>query len=359
MGRPIVDRSDQGPYPAVVAAHLHPDRPLGRGGQEIVQHRAHVRMAEPLEARRRRAGWRRPRRGRSCAAGSRHCRGTGRIARSGRRASNCAARRGDEVPTRAPCGKAARLAAPTSRSRTSARGSIAAMASSGGTEGLDVLHRMDGEVDPALEQRQVELPGPQAPCRPARRAAGRAPGRRWWRSARSRSARAPSHGRREARSRPAAPGPAPAGSPGFLGVGSAACAACASGCRGGREARMSLVLGIESSCDETAAALVASDRPDPRPLPGGPGGGAHALRRRRSGDRGPGACRDPSRPDRAGPGRSRGRAGRCRRDRGDGRPRPGRRSHGRPRRRQGPGARRAASRWSRSTISRAMPSRRC
>jgi N6-L-threonylcarbamoyladenine synthase len=34
----------------------------------------------------------------------------------------------------------------------------------------------------------------------------------------------------------------------------------ASGSRGGREASMSLILGIESSCDETAAALVTGDR---------------------------------------------------------------------------------------------------
>ncbi len=52
--------------------------------------------------------------------------------RSGRRDSNCAERRGDEVPTRAPSGRESRLGAPTSRSHTSARSSIAARASSGG-----------------------------------------------------------------------------------------------------------------------------------------------------------------------------------------------------------------------------------
>src|SRR5439155_1392221 len=56
----------------------------------------------------------------------------GTILMSGRRASNCALRRGDEVPIRAPFGSAARLCAPTSRSRGSARGSIAAIASCGG-----------------------------------------------------------------------------------------------------------------------------------------------------------------------------------------------------------------------------------
>ena len=56
----------------------------------------------------------------------------GTMTRSGRRASNWAARLGEEVPTRAPSGSASRLGAPTSRSHTSARSSIAAMASSGG-----------------------------------------------------------------------------------------------------------------------------------------------------------------------------------------------------------------------------------
>ena len=62
---------------------------------------------------------------------------------------------------------------------------------------------------------------------------------------------------------------------------------------------MSLILGIESSCDETAAALVTSDR---RILAqaGRAGGGAPALWRRRARDRRARPCRDPARPDRAG-----------------------------------------------------------
>ena len=56
----------------------------------------------------------------------------GTISRSGRMRSNCAARRGEDVPTLAPLGKAARESAPISRSRTSARGSMAQLTSSAG-----------------------------------------------------------------------------------------------------------------------------------------------------------------------------------------------------------------------------------
>ena len=51
---------------------------------------------------------------------------------SGRRRSNCAVRRGEEVPTRAPCDRAASETAPINRSRTSARSRQAAMTSATG-----------------------------------------------------------------------------------------------------------------------------------------------------------------------------------------------------------------------------------
>ncbi len=54
------------------------------------------------------------------------------VARSGRIRRNCATRRGELVPITAPRRSAAMLSAPISRSRTSARGSIAAMAMSAG-----------------------------------------------------------------------------------------------------------------------------------------------------------------------------------------------------------------------------------
>ena len=60
-----------------------------------------------------------------------------------------------------PRGSASRLSAPISRSRVSARGSIAAMASAVGPDRLDVLHRMDRHVGAPVEQAGVELLGPQ------------------------------------------------------------------------------------------------------------------------------------------------------------------------------------------------------
>ena len=115
---------------------------------------------------------------------------------------------------------------------------------------------------------------------------------------------------------------------------------------------MSLILGIESSCDETAAALVAVRPAHPRPPPRRPGGGAPALWRRRPRDRRPRPCRDPAAPDRGGAGRGAGRARRGRRHRRDRRPRPDRRGDGRPGHRQGAGAGR------RQAADRGQPSRR-
>ena len=112
--------------------------------------------------------------------GLRHCRGTARSRDRAGGARSCAARRGDEVPTRAPCGSASTLAAPISRSRDVGarqhRGDRAARRA----DGLDVLHRMDRKIGAAVEQAAVELLGPQAPCRRSRRAAGPGSCRRWW-----------------------------------------------------------------------------------------------------------------------------------------------------------------------------------
>ena len=69
---------------------------------------------------------------------------------------------------------------------------------------------------------------------------------------------------------------------------------------------MALILGIESSCDETAAALVTSDRIVLAHRLAGQGGGAPSLWRRRARDCGAGACRNPGAAGRGGARRCRG-----------------------------------------------------
>ena len=83
----------------------------------------------------------------------------GTTARSGRSRSNCARRRSDAVPTRAPRGKPARVSAPrpTSTSRGSSRLSTPADRKSGRQHRLHVLQRMHGEIDAAVEQRLLDF----------------------------------------------------------------------------------------------------------------------------------------------------------------------------------------------------------
>ncbi len=121
------------------------------------------------------------------------------------------------------------------------------------------------------------------------------------------------------------------------------------------------VLGIESSCDDTAAAVVRRHAGQPRdPVLGGAGPGrpARGLRRRGARDRRPGACRAAGSGGRAGAGRRRAGAGRARRHRGDRRAgadrRAGRRAWSPP----APSPPPPACRWSASTISPAMRCRR-
>ena len=77
---------------------------------------------------------------------------------SGRAWSICAARRGALVPTRAPCGIAMMLAAPTSTSRTSSRGRIAAMVSqSGRSVSTSFIECTDASIRPSRSQPSSSL----------------------------------------------------------------------------------------------------------------------------------------------------------------------------------------------------------
>ena len=89
----------------------------------------------------------------------------GTIARSGRIRSNCARRRSEAVPTRAPSRQARegkRAVRPTSTSRGSSRWSTQPIASPARQHRLHVLQRMHREVDAAVEQRLLDLLGEQA-----------------------------------------------------------------------------------------------------------------------------------------------------------------------------------------------------
>ena len=255
----------------------------------------------------------------------------GTTVRSGRRCSTCAWRRSDEVPTTAPCGSSASVAALLlmKASRTSSRGRIAGDRQARRQQRRHVLHGMHGEVDLAGQQRLLDLLGEEAlaaglgeravldavargldgahlerPCVPAR---ARPPGAR----------------------APRAPAPAPAAS---RACRCGSCDACkgrssdARRCRTPRrpvyapvralvqttphghatatDTRETLVLGIETSCDETAAAVVARAADGARAHPvqrrAGAVGAAPPLRRRGAGDRRARARRVPRRDRRRG-----------------------------------------------------------
>ena len=304
MGRRMIDGGKHGAQIVALRQYLDADRALGRG------------RAAGRAARR----WRSPSRS-SPAAASRVAsyspRSTfasrvwtlpriGAMARSGRRASNCAARRGDEVPTRAPSGKAARLSAPISRSPVSARGSIAAMTSvSGRIVSTSFIEWTERSVRPSASARSSSLVQSALPP-------SSASGRSWIRSpevvigtisvstplGRQRLGDHPRLGERERR---------------------------AAGADAKGAVHSALVL------DAWAGGREAGDEPDPRhrielrrdrggagdlrpahsrPPAGRAGGRAPPVRRRRPRDRGARACRDPAGADRGGAGRGEGRTGR-------------------------------------------------
>ncbi len=78
---------------------------------------------------------------------------------------------------------------------------------------------------------------------------------------------------------------------------------------------MPIILGLRSSCDETAAALVGSDPHHIRASPRRPGSRASALWRRRARDRGARTCRGTDPAGRSGARGRKSRAVRCRRHR--------------------------------------------
>ena len=150
-------------------------RPRSRPAPAPAARRAARRpsMPEPVEARPRRAGSRRPRRARPWRAGSGHCRGSATMSRSGRRASNCAVRRGDEVPTRAPCRQRRRGCRRRSAGRACRRArSIAAIASASGRIVSTSFIEWTERSVRAVEQAARRAPWSTAPCRRPRRAAG-------------------------------------------------------------------------------------------------------------------------------------------------------------------------------------------
>src|SRR5437016_11882639 len=99
------------------------------------------------------------------------------------------------------------------------------------------------------------------PCHRARRAAGPALCRQWWRSRRSQHSLQASAARFRSPPRPCAPARAPAAIRESRAEDLACSTPSASRAHEAKAARkMTLILGLESSCDDSAAALVTSDR---------------------------------------------------------------------------------------------------
>src|SRR6476646_3212613 len=185
----------------------------------------------------------------------------GTISRSGRRRRSCAARRGDEVPTRAFCLSLSIDPAPMIRSRTSPRGRTAAMwISSGRTLSTSFIEWTQKSTSPASRARSSSLVHNALPPISAS-------GRSWtWSPVVLISTICTQ----------------PSGQRCDVSIAAATLRACASASgdprvprrspcmppplvhrrafrhRAGRE--MTVILGLESSCDDSAAALVTSDR---------------------------------------------------------------------------------------------------
>ena len=171
--------------------------------------------------RRRRAGSRRTRPPRPWPAGFRHCRGSARSRGRAAARSNCAARRGDEVPTRAPLGKCVdRIGADQPVADVGARPAPRRSPGSPGRSlSTSFIEWTEKSVSPASSARSSSLVHSALPpisasgrsCDPV--AAGRD------RDDRD-IARRSSDARPRAPRRPCAPAPAPAASRAFRGSGS-------------------------------------------------------------------------------------------------------------------------------------------
>ena len=380
----MVDGAEQLGHAESSARRLDADRALRHGGQHLVRRdrRGDAMSAAPAASGRRSAS--------SVASATPLLELARRVstlprkdttARSGRRCRTCAWRRSDDVPTTAPFGRSASAARPCrlmKASRTSSRGRNAGRppGPSGSMVGMSFMECTARSIV-AGEQRLLDLLGEQALAadlgeRPVLDAVAGGLD-----DARSRNRRGRARAPPPAARAPRAPGPAPAASracrsgPWKLATGnlsmlrgadSRRCPAfmplpeapaqtppCRCDQPTGAMPRgrlpTSLVLGIETSCDETAAAVVAraadGERADPVQRRARAVGAAPPLRRRGAGDRRARACGVPRRDRRAGHARGRRRVRRARCGRGDGGPGPDRRAAGRRDDGQGhrPGAR--------------------
>ena len=261
MGRRVVDSGDEVANLRIAAQHLHAHRALRRRGEKV--DRLALGDAEPVEAgggEQHRVGLASPQLGEPGVDIAAH-RHDLQIRPAGEQLRPPARRGGAD-----PGAERKRLDAVAADQPVARVGALEHRRDDefDGPDRLDVLHRMDREVGTALEQTQVELLGPQRLAadlgeRPVLDAVA-------------------GGGHRhdlDGLLAPAVRGAQRIGDQGRLGEGERRAAgadtkrsgggpghgaACASRSPGGREARVSLILGIESSCDETAAALVTSDR---------------------------------------------------------------------------------------------------
>lgn len=254
MGGPVVDRLEQRPQIGAFGQDLDPDRALRRRRQQIERHA--LDKAEPIEPGRRQEG-RVNLAARDLGEPSLDVapdRQGVKIGPAGEQLGRPPRRRGADPGAVGQIRDRFRADQPVAR--------VAALQHCRDEEGvgpdrLDILHRMDRKIGAALAQGEVELFGPQrlAPDfgeRPILDRVARGRDRHDFGFDAAAGAKRIRHqarlGERQRRS-------ACADAKGAVHGG-----ACASGVQGGREAGMSLILGIESSCDETAVALVASDR---------------------------------------------------------------------------------------------------
>ena len=159
----MVDRLQQRRRGDVVRAAFDADRALSRvrAASRSVRLASRRRLVLAGRALPPPARWRQPRLLRAWPAWCRHCRESKGASRSGRNRLSCAVRRGELVPTRAPCGSSAIEPAPISRSRMSARGSIAAIVSVAGRSlSTSFIECTEQWVSPS-QQGEIQLLGPQ------------------------------------------------------------------------------------------------------------------------------------------------------------------------------------------------------